>query len=140
MNRIFLIMFVIIGFAMTLQSHAAEPDQKFFEQLFQKEASGRLNPPDGDGGAAIGPYQIHRGYWFDAQQYSGIGGKYEDCRNKEYAEKVVKAYMKRYARQSRLGRKPTYQDLARIHNGGPNGYKKVSTVGYWRHRAFDPLR
>ena len=23
------------------------------------------------------------------------------------------------------------EDRARIHNGGPNGYKKKATVGYW---------
>jgi hypothetical protein len=31
----------------------------------------------GDGGAAIGPYQIHRPYWLDA----GVPGTYEDCRD-----------------------------------------------------------
>ena len=24
------------------------------------------------------------------------------------------------------------QDIARIHNGGPNGYRKDSTLGYWK--------
>ena len=33
---------------------------------------------------------------------------------------------------SRLGRTPTNEDLARIHNGGPNGYKKTATDGYWK--------
>ena len=39
--------------------------------------------------------------------------------------------MKRYATEARLGHKPTVQDIARIHNGGPNGYKLAATVGYW---------
>ena len=39
--------------------------------------------------------------------------------------------MKRYATEHRLGRKVTQEDIARIHNGGPNGYKKESTEKYW---------
>ena len=30
------------------------------------ESSGRDDPPDGDGGRSIGPYQIQRSYWQDA--------------------------------------------------------------------------
>ena len=39
--------------------------------------------------------------------------------------------MKRYATKSRLGHEPTDEDIARIHNGGPNGYKNPATVKYW---------
>jgi len=86
----------------------------------------------GDGGKAIGPYQIWKIYWKDAIEFDpSIGGKYEDCFNREYAEKIVDAYMRRYATKRRLGHEPTWEDMARIHNGGPNGYKKESTKGYW---------
>ena len=40
--------------------------------------------------------------------------------------------MARYATERRLGRTPTYEDVARIHNGGPNGYKKTATYKYWQ--------
>ena len=40
--------------------------------------------------------------------------------------------MKHYATEARLGHPPTNEDLARIHNGGPDGYKKPATVGYWQ--------
>src|SRR5262245_20264492 len=46
----------------------------------------------GDGGAAIGPYQIHRAYWIDAK----LPGRFEDCRDPDYARAVVLAYWKRY--------------------------------------------
>lgn len=36
--------------------------------------------------------------------------------------------MQRYATVKRLGRVPTVEDIARIHNGGPNGYKKTATT------------
>ena len=40
--------------------------------------------------------------------------------------------MARYATEERLGRPVTLEDIARIHNGGPNGYKKQSTIPYWK--------
>ena len=86
----------------------------------------------GDNGNAIGPYQIWRSYWKDAVQFDkSIGGKYEDCFNREYSEKIVNAYMDRYAIERRLGRTVTMEDIARIHNGGPNGYRKKATQSYW---------
>src|SRR5262245_43520697 len=51
------------------------------------ETSGQQNPPDGDGGRAIGPYQIHLEYWQDALAAEpGLGGSYQDCRRRGYAE------------------------------------------------------
>jgi hypothetical protein len=44
---------------------------------------------------------------------------------------MFEIYMQRYATKHRLGRKPTLEDMARIHNGGPNGWKKESTKPYW---------
>ena len=85
----------------------------------------------GDGGNAIGVYQIWESYWKDATEFSNLGGKYRDCFVPEYADRVVRCYMKRYATPRRLGREATMQDIARIHNGGPNGYKKQATIKYW---------
>jgi len=85
----------------------------------------------GDGGNAIGVYQIWESYWKDATEFSNLGGKYRDCFVPEYADRVVRCYMKRYATPRRLGREVTMQDIARIHNGGPNGYKKQATIKYW---------
>ena len=87
----------------------------------------------GDDGRAIGPYQIWYPYWQDAVEYdSSIGGSYADCVNKEYSERIIKAYWKRYATEKRIGRAVTDQDRARIHNGGPNGYKKSGTLKFWK--------
>ncbi|XP_063969190.1 protein mesh-like [Lytechinus pictus] len=49
----------------------------------------------------------------------------------ECSEQAVQGYMARYATFQRLERQPTCQDFARIHNGGPNGYKKEATLVYW---------
>lgn len=89
--------------------------------------SGRGKNLVGDGGKAIGPYQIWREYWQDAVEHDpSIGGKYEDCMNKAYAEKIIRAYWARYAPKG-----ATLEQLARIHNGGPRGHKRSATVKYW---------
>ena len=80
----------------------------------------------GDGGKAIGPYQIHRAYWEDSK----VPGKHEDCREPEYARKVVLAYWKRYAPKSLEA--VDAQSLARVHNGGPDGAKQDCTLTFWR--------
>jgi len=86
----------------------------------------------GDNGQSIGPYQIQRAYWKDALEFNpSVGGKYEDVRNKDYAERIMLLYWKRYATERRLGRSPTFEDLARIHNGGPNGHRRGATIPYW---------
>ena len=48
-----------------------------------------------------------------------------------YSESVIRAYMSRYATERRLGRTVTNEDIARIHNGGPNGWNNSNTQGYW---------
>jgi len=85
---------------------------------------------DGDGGKAIGRYQIWEVYWHDAVEYAPeIGGTYADVRNKDYAERVIVAYFLRYGKVAVTAH--DYEKLARIHNGGPRGYKKRATDKYW---------
>jgi len=87
----------------------------------------------GDGGKAIGPYQIWREYWQDAVEHDkSIGGEYKDCMDKAYAEKIIHAYWARYAPKG-----ATLEQLARIHNGGCSILKKTGsaawnkTTSYW---------
>jgi len=95
--------------------------------LWMVESGGKDNPPDGDGGKAIGPYQLWECYWKDAIEHDpSIGGTYQDCRKKEYAEKIIVAYMCRYAPKN-----ATAEQIARIHNAGPQGWKKKVSLKYW---------
>lgn len=80
----------------------------------------------GDGGSAIGPYQIHLNYWKDAR----IAGRFEDCRDPAYARSVVLAYWKRYAPKALAALDA--EVLARVHNGGPDGHKETCTLAFWR--------
>ena len=89
----------------------------------------------GDNGNAFGCLQIWDVYMIDAFPLSGLKGK--DCLgNRELSIKAFHAYMKRYATEKRLGRPVTDEDIARIHNLGPNGWrasgarKKAGDV-YW---------
>ena len=93
----------------------------------------------GDGGSAYGPYQIHKNYWIDASEkdpsLKADGKTWDNTKGPgsyEYSEKVMQAYMNRYATCSRLGHEPTDEDIARIHNGGPDGYKRKATDDYWK--------
>ena len=90
------------------------------------------NNPDavGDNGNAIGVYQIWEDYHTDACMAGNISGEYLDCYDPVYAENVVVEYMKRYATKRRLG-VVTPEKIARMHNGGPNGWKIGATDKYW---------
>jgi soluble lytic murein transglycosylase-like protein len=80
----------------------------------------------GDNGRAIGSYQIHRRYWQDGIRILGVDWKYRDARDPHKARQIVRAYLRYY------GKGKSLLDMARIHNGGPNGHKKKATLGYSR--------
>jgi len=104
----------------------AVPTDRLLDAMYTVE-SGRGKNLIGDGGKAIGPYQIWYSYWQDAVEYDpSIGGSYRDCMDKAYSERIVWAYWCRYAPKD-----ASVEQLARIHNGGPKGYKNSKTVGYW---------
>ena len=109
------------------------PQQEaLLDALIQVESSGR-DDAVGDNGNAIGCLQIWKIYHTDAVEFSGIGGTYKDCFNRDYAKKVVDAYMKRYAREAWTNpAKFDAEKVARIHNGGPKGYRKDATKKYWK--------
>ena len=98
--------------------------------LIAVESSGN---PDaiGDNGLAYGCLQLHAAYVQDAAEFAGKTWRHEDAFNPATAEQIVRAYMARYATEKRLGREPTYQDIARMHNGGPAGWRKPATLPYW---------
>jgi len=79
----------------------------------------------GDRGRAIGPFQIHRAYFQDSE----IAGRFEDCREPEFARQVVLAYWKRWCPAALESRDA--MTLARVHNGGPKGAQRSTTLPYW---------
>jgi hypothetical protein len=103
--------------------------QPFLDAVAQVESLGCDNVV-GDKGKAIGRFQIWQIYWQDALAYCPkIGGQYKDCTQKLYAERVVVAYLLKFARKAVDAK--DWQTLARIHNGGPRGATKEATKPYW---------
>lgn len=119
-----------LAFAPTAYSLTETQTVQLLKAIKQIESGGDCTAVgDLDSGTptAIGCFQIHYVYWLDAVEYDKtIGGEWNDCFNEAYAERVVRAYMKRYAPKN-----ATMKDMARIHNGGPKGHKKWATCVYW---------
>ena len=112
-------------------------DRALLDAIKQVESKGD-SCAMGDSGRSLGAYQIMQVYYDDALGYNprlGDGGRtYSDVwgiDSEAYSEEVISSYMGRYATPQRLGRQPTNEDIARIHNGGPNGYQRDSTLPYW---------
>jgi hypothetical protein len=101
------------------------PAVKFLLIVMASVESQNNSAAVGDGGRAIGIYQIHYSYWQD----SGLPGRWEDCRKPAYARRVVLAYWQRYCPDAL--RSGDLKTLARVHNGGPAGPKRASTLYYW---------
>lgn len=115
-----------------------QPTDKEFEAIRKVETGGCPDPLNavGDNGKSIGPYQIGMSYYKDAKEqdpslpeYNTLNGSNESIEN---SENVMRAYSNRYTTALRLGRKPTFMDFARNHNGGPNGWKKDATLDYYK--------
>lgn len=58
----------------------------------------------------------------------------EDAYDPSQAKAICIAYLTHWGNELRRRerREPTLQDLARIWNGGPTGYRKPETLPYWR--------
>lgn len=85
----------------------------------------------GDGGRALGAYQIHRIYWEDGTRLLGVDWPHRDATDLKKARRVVKAYLFHY------GKGKSLIEMARIHNGGPHGYRKKATLPYARKILAD---
>lgn len=96
--------------------------------------SGGDTKAKGDGGKAIGCLQIHKGVVEDVNRIYRLEKGFvwpDDCYDKKKAVQICYLYLCHYSCPKRLGREPTPEDMARIWNGGPNGYRKKNTLKYW---------
>jgi hypothetical protein len=105
--------------------NAPRPIEELFSAIRAVESRGN-DKAVGDGGRAIGAYQIHYAYWRD----SGVPGRWKQCRNRKYAERVMRAYWRRFCPKALAA--GDWQTLAMVHNGGPKGHVKRTALNYWR--------
>lgn len=120
----------LIGVGIGISLHANATDARFFRALHQVESSGRTGRVIGDGGKANGAFQIHREYFNDAAEFDkSLGSDYSKVNDVEFAKRVITAYLKRYV--PKAVETNDYAVLARVHNGGPKGYKNPNTLKYW---------
>ena len=99
--------------------------------LIQVESGGD-DKAIGDNGKSYGCLQITADYVADVSWASGIPYAHEEAFDRLKSIDMFLIYMSVYATKGRLNREPTAEDMARIHNGGPNGWKKPSTLKYWK--------
>ena len=99
----------------------------------------------GDNGKAVGILQIHKTYVDDVNRI--LGRKvftYEDRKDVGKSYTMAFVYLNYYGRRykSITGNDPTPEVYARIHNGGPNGWKKDATKDYGALcvRMYDAIR
>lgn len=100
---------------------------RLFSAIREVETGSHPDPANarGDGGRSLGPYQITMAFWKD----SGVPGRYDQVRNRAYAEQVMIAYWQRYCPEALA--KGDWRTLAKVHNGGPNGPAVPKTIAYW---------
>ena len=132
-------MLVTLVVVMGIHSNKSILPALTFEDLLDAiewvESKGDANAV-GDDGRAVGAYQLWKIYVDDVLRIAKLGGgegdhPYRWRQNKIMSRIMVMVYIRHYATEKRVGREPTFEDMARIHNGGPNGYKKQSTKKYW---------
>lgn len=104
-------------------NHSKENLSMLFTAIMHVETGGEPNPMYAVGKSKeIGPFQISYEYFLD----SGVEGTWtQNCLYVDRSVKVMKAYWNRYSKEG------TWEEYARIHNGGPNGMKNPNTLGYW---------
>ena len=93
--------------------------------IAQVESSGDPNAVN-EKENAVGLYQIRPIYLKDVNRILGYQYfKLADRYDPEYSKQIVSAYLLYY------GRNKSLEAMARIHNGGPKGYKRECTKQYW---------
>lgn len=132
-----MILTVIVAF-MTVGAFAQEMvSEKLLDAIAMQESK---NNPNAKGDKrkgkymAIGAYQLWDVYIEDVNRFAKTKYKSSDRWNAKTSREIVRKYLTYYGkRYERLtGKKVTNEVLARIHNGGPNGFKKASTDKYWK--------
>ena len=108
-------------------------DKAFIQALIMTES---MNDDSavGDNGKAYGALQIHAKTVTDINKLQRLSLTHNDMFKRNCAIYSCYIYLAYWGKNYTLetGKKPSYQTLARIWNGGPEGYKNSKTKKYWK--------
>jgi len=98
---------------------------ELLDKIWQVESSGRLDPPDGDGGRAVGALQIHPCVIIDVNELCGACFSLEDRRDLAKSKEIARLYITYWMERHR-------EEIASmIFHYGPSGWRKEDVDGYW---------
>lgn len=123
----------IVMVAAVSSASAVEIPAALINALIRVESRGNA-AAIGDAGKAVGILQIHRIYVRDVNNILGRRKySYEDRKDPSKSVCMTVVYLKHYGRsyERQTGNPATFEVLARIHNGGPEGWRKPATKTYW---------
>ncbi len=115
-------------------SHRLGLLRKLFDAIREVESHGD-DRAVGDGGLALGPYQITKDYWSDACKQGRVNWDYSTLVwSRRHSEQIMLWYWRRYCPESldNFYQTGDPETLSRVHNGGPTGMGKSATIRYWR--------
>ncbi|MCL5282556.1 MAG: transglycosylase SLT domain-containing protein [Planctomycetes bacterium] len=133
LQTIWLVVLVPAWFAVaSAQATAVDPNdiERLLDAIARIESQGDPKAV-GDGGRALGAYQIYRVYWEEGTELLGVDWPHRDAADPQKARRVAKAYLLHY------GKGKSLVEMARIHNGGPRGCEKKGTLPYVRKILAD---
>src|ERR1035437_10331487 len=103
---------------------------KFVNAISMVESSGDSDAV-GDNGQAIGAFQMHPEVLIDVGNIYGTVFQDKDRLNSSISAAVCVLYVSWYAKEERIGHKPTEKDYALCWHYGPSFYKIEDCHGYW---------
>lgn len=85
-------------------------------------------------GRAVGCLQIHEGILIDLKNMCNKTYNMEDMKSFVLSIQACREWLELWGKkyQKKVGKEADYEQLARMWNGGPNGYKKDATLKYWQ--------
>ena len=123
----------IILLALSLISVTAMADStmEIRDILKQLETNGDIRAI-GDSGRSYGVLQIQSGVILDVNKECGTTYTHEDAFDEVCANEIFELYIQKWTShlEYKENRVATEADIVRIWNGGPQGYKRTSTLAY----------
>lgn len=131
MRKVLVLVILLVG------CFVVNAENSFVKALIKTESNGNVDAI-GDNGKALGCLQIRKGVVDDVNKhypnyYREQLYTHDDAFCRDKAIEMCWLYLKYWGGvyENETGKKPTKEIYSRIWNGGPNGWKKKSTLKYW---------